>query len=679
MRIDNIHASAEVSGIQASAFGFEMNAKMYDILISKMYTNKPGAVIRELSANAWDAHVEAGNTDKPFEIHLPTWLDKTFSLRDYGTGIPHDKFEHIYTNVGSSTKEGTDKLIGGFGLGSKAPFTMTDTFVVENWYGGIKTTWICFKDKGVPQVSRVGEEPSDEPSGLKVSFSFDQGDVAEFTKQIAQQLQFFPLKPLVTGGEGPISWPALPLDWDTKDYFFSTDVSYYNRRCYVVMGNVCYKLDGQMFPYEYRGIFDAGVTLKVPIGAVDIPPSREHLEMTPKTIAFIQAMLDRIKVSYTAEFTAQLHACTTELEARKVAINVNGNLFSKPSFDSITWRGLTLRSLTSSSISDLGGYVLYTLNNVKGNMRYRSTYMNIRSSLENKVVLYVNDLWAGHKSHIEDNCDKLAQAGDKKLIVVQPYASSVKERNAALAQCIAVITEEYGQVPIKLSTVIGAVPKVAKGTQVAKTEPNQVFKLTHVPSEGSILRYCVEVTGDLPTDGYYMELSGHTIYTGVTRYRELLEHGLANRLGKPLYLVRAKTIPKLTGVELLAQKHIDAISVTLEREAFQTNALIHLRDQLLDVPDDYMDVLSKTKDRTLKAYIRYARYVHRKAQNTVDLRPLARVFNPKVKFPSKPLSPSVSTARGKYEPIHELLRHINASYSTEVCKRRMTALKNLIN
>lgn len=365
MEILNIHQQAEISGIQAAAFGFEMNAKMYDILISKMYTNKPGAVIRELSSNAWDAHKEAGKEDTPFEIQLPTWLDKTFSIRDYGTGIPHDKFEHIYTNVGSSTKEGTNEFIGGFGLGSKTPFTMTDTFMVENWNSGVKTTWICFKDKGVPQVSKVNEEPSSEASGLKVSFSFDSNEVPEFTKQITKQLQFFPVKPVVTGGEGNIAFIPLPIGWETKEYFYRNSKDsrgYVDRSSYVVMGNVAYDLASTYFDYQYRHIFDAGLIIKVPIGAVDIPPSRENLEMTPRTIAALTKVLNVIKTDYEKDTKVKLDACTTVLEARKLVVDLNSNLLSRTFKDTYEFMGVPYSQLANSYISDLAGYSLYHFN-----------------------------------------------------------------------------------------------------------------------------------------------------------------------------------------------------------------------------------------------------------------------------------------------------------------------------
>ena len=283
----NEHKVAEIKGLQSRAFGFQLNAKMYDIVINKLYQNKAGAVLRELYANAWDSHVASGNTETQIEIHMPSWLDQNFGIRDYGTGIPHDEFENIYTNVGESTKEDSNEFIGAFGLGSKTPFTMTDTYIIENWCAGRKTTWLCFKSNGTPEVSRVGDEPSDEPSGLQCSFAFDsQATVDEFKRELPKQLMFFPVKPKITGGDSAsIKWKELPKYTKEDTYFFMDNDRYssYNTQHYVVMGNVSYPFTQEDVGIDYsnnrelKPLFSAGKSLVIlaKLGSVDIPPSRE--------------------------------------------------------------------------------------------------------------------------------------------------------------------------------------------------------------------------------------------------------------------------------------------------------------------------------------------------------------------------------------------------------------------
>jgi hypothetical protein len=689
MKFHNRPDEAEVSGLEASAFGFQMNAKMYDMLISKMYTNKPAAVIRELSANAWDAHVEAGNTDKPFDIQLPSWLDKTFCIRDYGTGIPHDKFEHIYTNVGKSTKEGTDELIGGFGLGSKAPFTMTDTFCVENWYGGVKTTWVCFKSAGVPQVSKVDECPSDEPSGLKVSFTFDTDEVREFTRQITEQLKFFPVKPNVTGGDGPIHFVPLPDGWETKDYFFLDKGSAsWRRDCYVVMGNVCYKLPTGQLSSSYSYILEQGITLKVPIGSVDIPPSREHLEMTPRTVKCIHDLLEKVKHDYEKDVTERLQATKSYMEALKVMATVNEYLLTREYKHAMMYHGRNYSSLALRSLYLLDEHTVYAVQNYKGNMRYKQTPIRIQDIVDNKVALLVNDLWSGHKAHIEQEESKLTTAyPGKEIRIVHIDAVPKKDRADTLAKVIREVTEFYGEAPVLLSSIIGHVPVKPKGTQTAKAEANQFYKVgPTVNMSKSIISSSTEVTGDVPSDGYFLELSSHNIIgdpsDNLTGYEiiNLLSLGLLDVLDKPVYLVRTKSIPKAPKLIRLNAKVLNALRPTIVPKAEKQCLLRQARANVFIVPPEYAEVLKGTKNKEVKTYVRYAAYIERNTRDSSgNLSTLcSRMYKdwgiPKYTPPTRLHQLSVP-----YSEVHELLSAVTSTYSAERRNTRLNTLKTLIN
>lgn len=687
MQVVNPHASAEISGLQASSFGFEMNAKMYDILISKMYTNKPGAVIRELSANAWDAHVEAGNSDKPFDMQLPTWLDKTFRIRDYGTGIPHNKFEQIYTNVGASTKEGTNTLIGGFGLGSKAPFTMTDTFMVENFHEGLKTTWVCFKDKGVPQVSKVSTEATDEPNGLCVSFTFDSSEVTEFTRQVMTQLRYFPVKPNITGGEGPIMFPPLPDNWDTKDYFFTAKADdYYNRKdAYVVMGNVCYNLNVSRFDYKYRDIFRQGIIIKMPIGSVDIPPSRENLEMTERTIKAISDVLDRILKDYEDEVKQSVAQVTSEFELRKLLLDVNSDLLPRDFWDN-EYNGRSFRVLRNNSYKTLGDCEMFEVVERRSKKRYVSAYVGLRSLVDDLCVFYVNDLGKGSRSFIADSdvtdYDASGNPTGKRTIILQPDHYLVKDKATVIQNIVNKMKEQIGKEPLLLSTLIGQLPKKPKGTNKPRVEPQQVFLLNTATTDRSKLLSEAIEQQDLPSTGYYIRLHGNKLITTINNLGDYWVKGLHEFLDGPVYLVRTKTIPKVTGLKELSNTHVLNCKKAIVDKAVETYRWDSVLNYFHVVPKEFLPYLRNVKDPSLKAYIRCCKYVVNKNSarsckyvdlaKTLDHNALYVVgaYNP---------SPKVIKAKEKYQEVHELLCHITSSYSEERNKKRLTAFNLLIN
>ena len=88
---------------QAHVFQIHASAKAFKILSSNLYRYKVAAVIRELSCNALDSHVDAGNKD-PFIIHLPTQIEPFFAIEDFGTGMTPDQIGELYTGYFASSK-----------------------------------------------------------------------------------------------------------------------------------------------------------------------------------------------------------------------------------------------------------------------------------------------------------------------------------------------------------------------------------------------------------------------------------------------------------------------------------------------------------------------------------------------------------------------------------------------
>jgi len=135
MRLQTNETPVQTHGLNhaPTAASIEMNATAFTVLSSSIYTDKPLAVIRELCSNALDAHRDAGQS-KPFEVILPSALHPELVVRDFGVGLSRDAVHQLYMTYFGSTKRLTDKLIGGFGLGSKSPLAYTDNFVVVSTY-----------------------------------------------------------------------------------------------------------------------------------------------------------------------------------------------------------------------------------------------------------------------------------------------------------------------------------------------------------------------------------------------------------------------------------------------------------------------------------------------------------------------------------------------------------------
>ena len=93
------------------------------LLTSNLYSNPFESFLRETISNAYDSHIEA-NTDHPIILMIDFKGSYGFnyskepyniSVRDYGVGISPERFQQIYTNIGSSTKRESNDYIGGWG------------------------------------------------------------------------------------------------------------------------------------------------------------------------------------------------------------------------------------------------------------------------------------------------------------------------------------------------------------------------------------------------------------------------------------------------------------------------------------------------------------------------------------------------------------------------------------
>lgn len=287
---DNKATFAGVS--EVSEFKIRNSAKAFGILSSGLYANKIRAIIRELSCNALDSHVAAGKRNVPFDLHLPTFLEPYFSIRDYGTGLTHSEVLNIYTTYFESTKTTSNDFIGALGLGSKSPFSYTDNFTVIAIKNGIKGVYSAFiNDDGVPAIALMGQEESTEETGVEVRFAVtNKEDYDNFRHETRSVFRYFPLRPKLN---------IESLTFDNVEYEEENIVPNVHRRKpgrhsgenRAIMGNIAYPIElprGSLSDDELTFIDHKFLDFYFDIGEVDFQASREGLQYTARTIAAIE-------------------------------------------------------------------------------------------------------------------------------------------------------------------------------------------------------------------------------------------------------------------------------------------------------------------------------------------------------------------------------------------------------
>ncbi len=182
-------------------FDVKVNAKLIAILSDGIYSDKVLAVVRELSANARDSHIEAGNINKPFDIRLPTTFNCQFEIRDYGVGLSPERLREVYCTYGESTKEESNDYTGMLGIGSKVPFCYhTKSCTIESFHDGTHYIYSAhIGEDGLPTMAKLCENPTTEPNGVKIIIPCNQGDIYNFQTATQKIYPWFEPKPVISG------------------------------------------------------------------------------------------------------------------------------------------------------------------------------------------------------------------------------------------------------------------------------------------------------------------------------------------------------------------------------------------------------------------------------------------------------------------------------------------------
>jgi len=300
-------------------------AHIFGILRNQLYSNKPLAVIREYSTNAWDAHIEAGCPDRPIEVTLPTILNPVFKVRDYGVGLNEDGIMRIFSSYGMSTKRDSNTQVGMLGLGSKSAFCYGNSYEITSFYNGVRSLFTAYLDEtNKGKIAKTIEEPTTEPNGIEITVAVKKEDIYTFIQTAKTFFTHFSPRPIFKG----------VVD-DMAKYFDSlkTTVAYKEHKDWkivstsrtsqsmLIMGNVAYNLSGAVFTttddQKYRAFLDqATIVLYAGIGDVMITASREALEYNDKTKKYIRITIDKIVDSIRHDLEQEIHNAPNLWSAR---------------------------------------------------------------------------------------------------------------------------------------------------------------------------------------------------------------------------------------------------------------------------------------------------------------------------------------------------------------------------
>ncbi len=278
--------SSGVSDIASFGISQENSAHIMNILRDTLYSDKILAVLREYSANAWDAHKMVGKGDIPIKIVIPTIASPILTVEDYGPGMSHDEIFKLYTQYGVSTKRTSNSVVGQLGIGSKSGFAYSDSFTIISRNNGVQRTYVAVLDeteKGV--INLLDERDCADKTGVTIQIPVKPEDIQEFTGKAENLFKHFVPRPDINI-ELPEEIPARARLKSGVVYESESEDS----RWIAVMGCIPYRLNlSQIITNENDQTGIGGWVYKLAgilyfdIGEVQISASREELKYSKST------------------------------------------------------------------------------------------------------------------------------------------------------------------------------------------------------------------------------------------------------------------------------------------------------------------------------------------------------------------------------------------------------------
>lgn len=321
------------AGMRVVEATIKASPKLFNFFSDQVYANKPLAIMRELVANGIDSHVMNGTSDRRVEVWLANDLDPTCRIRDYGLGMSEEFLigdpdkgiaSKFMAYSDGSTKDSSNAAIGGFGIGSKSPFSYVDQYTIKSVQDGVLGLYTMFKQEdGTPAIGQLYTETTDEPNGVEISFPVASDDMESFREAAQQALQYFYPIPIVHGIE--LKEPA---------YSYRSSRWALNEKAGplgVIMGGVRYPVTTANLDHTLRQdpkvapLLDYGIDLILPIGAAGVALSREALSYTGDTSKNIGDALREVTDDVIATFKNMFDGVDEIWEARSALFKVIGD------------------------------------------------------------------------------------------------------------------------------------------------------------------------------------------------------------------------------------------------------------------------------------------------------------------------------------------------------------------
>lgn len=281
---------------------------VFELVSKNLYSNPIGSIIREITSNCFDSHIEAV-VDDPVVISKTYNAEEGYSIefKDVGVGLSPQRLVKTFMNWFSSTKRENNDQIGGFGIGSKTPLAYADLFYITSVYNGKQYDCILHRGESKPELEsmygwdEVQEEveisegifetvsvryPAGEPTGDRngtvIKLIMESKDVTKFQTELKYQLSYFD-DVYFNGWQISNNYDI----YEGEHFKFRSDMPQGDTELHICLGKVRYPIDFVKIdvPQAVRKI---PIALKFDIGELNPVPSRENIRYSDETVLKIK-------------------------------------------------------------------------------------------------------------------------------------------------------------------------------------------------------------------------------------------------------------------------------------------------------------------------------------------------------------------------------------------------------
>lgn len=375
---------------------------LLEVLRKHMYRDPIYACVREICANARDAHREVGKPNLPIRVTLPTEMSQQIEIRDWGPGISPRRMGEIFLNYGASTKRRTNNLQGAFGLGSKSPLAYANQYSVITIYNGYERHYSAYIDESrCGRMDLVKEIKTDEPNGTRVIIPVKAGDFTRFAVALLKATRHWHTK-WETGVRPDVRNFPSTLEYETETSEFegsNWDLSSLSYNNY----NICSKVILDGIEYEIRfedikvpslkSLIYLPLRLYFPTGKLSIAASRDELRYDDKTKTALINALNKVNKELREQITERLCQQKNLFDAELFWQDIPSFLKSKemPKWNGFKLLGLKRLVNEKDDIDIKSFHIRFTLRRAKKDTVF--TQQNCKEIIIGKhSKIFINDL-----------------------------------------------------------------------------------------------------------------------------------------------------------------------------------------------------------------------------------------------------------------------------------------------